>query len=304
MTSDTTFSITTFNVQNLFPAFSDPLQTKAGSISPGDEAVKRIKLRRTIHETLALPEIIALQEIGDEQILQQLAGEINNAAGTAYAAAAPHTSDRRGIRLGFMWDTARVKKEKIWQLDGEDVAAAFGAVSPNPGREPLAATFVIAGRPITILNNHLKSNYIPEADAENAEEIRGANSALRLAQAQVLRDFAAAQLAADPAAWLLITGDFNDGSTAVDAPLGYLLHHPPPLIRLLPPAEEEPPYTLQYAGVRQLLDHMLASQGMAEGCTAVRIDHINAAADPLLALDPTVLNRSSDHDPLTALFSW
>ena len=214
-TANKTFqlAIATFNVQNLFSAGSNPVVTKAGYITAEKELVKRRKLILAVERELGLPEILALQEVGDAQILHKLASGLNEAAGTAYQSAAPATSDRRGIRLGFLWDEARVEKEAIMQMSGADVAAAFGQSSPNPGREPLAGLFQIKGRRIMIINNHFKSNFIPEANLHLAEPLLLANAAQRRAQAAVLQAFAAPRLARNPQELLLITGDFNDGST-------------------------------------------------------------------------------------------
>jgi len=294
--------ITTFNVQNLFPATSDPDITKAGVITPESEARKRRKLALAVQQELELPAIIALQEIGDEIILSTLAAEINAAAGTRYAGAAPPTSDRRGIRLGFLWDERRVQLDNLEQLQGADVAAAFGPSSPNPGREPLIGIFTAGACRIVIVNNHFKSNFIPEANLHLAEQMLLANAAQRRAQAAVLQAFAAARLATDPQEWLLITGDFNDGSTAPDSPLGRLLRGEPQLIHLLFAAGIRD-YTFMREGETQLLDHMLASPAMAAACTAVTVRHFNSHVHPALALDPTTPARSSDHDALEARFT-
>ena len=296
--------ITTFNVQNLFPLTADPDVAKVGLLTPQGIDTKLAKLTLAIVYELRLPHIIAVQEVGGISPLRALARRVNTAVDSVdYRAVAPATSDRRGLRLGFLWDAARVQALSLGQLAGTAVSNAFGADCANPGREPLLGVFQVQGQQIAVINNHFKSNYVPEAQSAFAEKLRVANAELRLAQAAAVRAYAEWRQATFADEWLLVTGDFNDGSLSPGSPLAYLTAGEPPLTNLLlAQPHDEPPYTLVWDEAAQLLDHMLADPQMARACTAVNVLHFNADYSTDLQDDATTACRSSDHDALEAHF--
>ncbi|GAB4265271.1 MAG: hypothetical protein Kow0080_05310 [Candidatus Promineifilaceae bacterium] len=297
------FTVTTFNVQNLFSPGADETITRVPPARPEETAVRVQKLTQAIVTELSLPHILALQEVGDEAVLRQLAEQVNRAAGTAYTAAAPLTSDRRGTRLAFMWDANRVQAKAVWQLTGEEVAAAFGKQSDSPGREPLIGEFVVQDQLICLVNNHLKSNYVAAEDDALADAIHQKSHAQRLAQARVNRRFVDDWLSRHEDGWLLVLGDFNDGDTQPGSPQALLLDGQPPLTNLLlDKGDGVRPYTFQRLGQYQLLDHILASPAAAVACTAVNALHFNADFDPALQTNPETVLRASDHDPVEACF--
>lgn len=299
--------ITTFNLYNLFPVAASPEEYVGGAATAEALETQLCKLALAIQHELALPEVMVVQEVADEGLLQALADRVNAAADTRYRAAAPPTSDRRGIRVGFVWDEARVALTELYQLVGPEVAAAFGADSANPGREPLVGVFGLHGRSMTIVANHFKSNYIPDelADAESA--LRQANAGQRQVQARVVRQFANEVLAADPAALLMVAGDLNtDLPQTPDSmhPLRVLAGVPGevPLRNLVNRVGGTAVYTFKWDTGPAVLDHMLVSPRLWELVTAVNILHFNVDYPPDLAADPMTACRSSDHDPLEVQF--
>lgn len=300
----TCFTVTTFNVQNLYSPGADETITRVPPAAPEETAVRVQKLTQAIVAELSLPHVIALQEVGDEAVLRQLAEQVNRTAGTAYTAAAPPTSDRRGTRLALMWDANRVQAQATWQLAGEEVAAAFGKQSGSPGRESLIGEFIIQGQLVCLVNNHLKSNYVAADDEALADAIRQKSHEQRLAQARVIRRFVDDWLSRHGDGWLLVLGDFNDGETCSGSPQGLLLNGQPPLMNLLleKGAGGLRPYSFQRSGQYQLLDHILASPAAAAACTAVNALHFNADFDPALQTNAETVLRASDHDPVEACF--
>lgn len=287
-------TVTTFNLYNLFerPDERDAV------------AIKLAKLTLALQYELYLPEILCLQEVGSETLLQQLAMSVNAAARTQYQIIAPACSDLRGIRLGLMWDADRVQLSRAYQLSGTAVAAAFGPDSGNPGREPLVAELECAGTPLTVVNNHFKSDYLGDALPADHPRMLREFRVQRSAQAQVVRDFADGRLASDPDALILIAGDFNDTHHGDDSPLRVLEGGPDaaPFTNLLPSTRERQPYSFIKDGQRLLLDHMLASPALLARLTAVQVRHFNAAFPEDFEGDPTTAVRVSDHDPLEASF--
>lgn len=299
------FSIATFNLYNLFmnpPETAVPLSARLS------------KLTLAIKDTLLLPEIIAVQEVDSTAVLQQLAIQLNKHTGADYQAAAHATSDRRGIQVGVLYDQSRVIGNRLWQMSGPEVEAAFGISSFSPGREPFVGEFVVGdrlsgGRPLTLIVNHFKSNYVGEADPALHEQMRQASEAQRMAQAQVVRDFVNDLLAADSAAWVLVAGDLNDcprrarrdGRTSPVTILEGSAAETP-LVNLLMSQGNPFTYTFFWEGDTMILDHLLASPSLAQQLTAVRVPHINTPFSPDFGHDPTTPFRSSDHDPLIAWF--
>ena len=51
-----------------------------------------------------------------------------------------------------------------------------------------------------------------------------------------------------------------------------------------------------------IIDHLLASEELANRCATVAVPHINCTASPLEIVDPEAPRGASDHDPLLAVF--
>ena len=303
--------ITTFNLYNLFDEGRDVMARVGGEWIRPFLPTQLAKLSLAIRHELALPHILAVQEVSSEAVLQRLGDAVNAAAGTAYRAISPATSDRRGIQIGFLYDQKRVELRQAYQLGGTAVAAAFGPQSPNPGREPLVGQFRVHGLDLTIVNNHFKSNYIPEEFTAETQERLAANLAQRNAQAQVVRDFANTLLADNMSALLLVTGDLNTSrrggpEEAVAEPLRILAGRPsePPLTSLLPLKRDIHEYTFIWEERNEILDHTLVSPALLALFAGVDVLHFNALYPEAEWLNGATAVRSSDHDPLEARFQF
>lgn len=269
--------------------------------------VKLAKLTLALVEELALPDIVAVQEVGDELLLAELAEKVNDEAGTAYRAEAPPCSDRRGIRVGLLWDAARVELTEAAPLAGPEVAAAFGPTSASPGREPLLARFRVARRSLTVIANHLKSDYIGDVPPEKVAGARAACVAQRLAQARAVRAAVDDLMAGDPAGWLVVAGDLNQTAEAkADNPVNVLMGQgaAPRLLPVLARAQNHDAYTFRRDGDPLRLDHMLLSPGLAPHLVSGCVHHFNVDFLERYQYDETTARRVSDHDPLSAYFSF
>lgn len=297
--------ITTFNVWNLLEvsAETSPLALPA-------QSTHLTKLALAVRLELKLPAILIVQEAGSQRLLQDLADRINAAAHTNYAALLLPTSDQRGIHPGFLWDQRRVALRQAYQLGGPAVEAAFGAAGPYPCREPLAGHFDVAGRPLTILANHFKSDYVGEVEDETArQQLLRQSHDQRLAQARVVRAWANARLSADPDGWLLVAGDFNTTWCSLDAPCGVcplcILEgqgDEPPLTNLLRRQADPAVYTFVRETGPVVLDHILVSPALLPQVAGVDVLHFNAGLGDIWRDDPTTVLRASDHDPVEARF--
>ncbi|MCA9872460.1 MAG: hypothetical protein KC441_02365 [Anaerolineales bacterium] len=303
--------VTTFNLYNLFDERGDVTVRIGGEWLRPSLSTQLTKLALAVRHELNLPHILAVQEVGSETVLQQLGDVVNGVAATAYRAISPATSDRRGIQIGFLFDERRVELVRAQQLEGPAVAAAFGPQSPNPGREPLVGEFRVNGRTLTIVNNHFKSNYIPEEFTAETEERLAVNLAQRTAQARVVRDFANGMLAKNPDALLLVTGDLNTSrrggpEEAVAEPLRILAGRPsePLLTNLLPLKQDIHTYTFIWEGRNEILDHVFVSPALLARLAGVDVLHFNALYAETEWLNGETAVRSSDHDPLEARFQF
>ncbi|MEW6379217.1 MAG: hypothetical protein AB1611_06385 [bacterium] len=305
--------ITTFNAENLF---SLPDTNPAGGgdgwgcLTPERLEIKLNKLALAIRLELRRPEIIIVQEVGGDRILQNLGDRVNAAAGTVYRATSFKTSDKRGLEVGFLWDSSRVELLEAFQLSGPQVNAAFGLASPSPGREPIVGVFMIRGKQVTIIGNHFKSMLGDDIlSGFDGLSVR-ITETQRKAQARVVRSFVNSILDRDPDALVMVAGDFNDTqfgkrNEGAEFPLAILEGGAGevPLTDLITlKKEEEHAFTFIHNEVAQMLDHILVSPALLKLFAAVDILHFNAAFPFELSEDASTTRRASDHDPVEGRF--
>ena len=110
----------------------------------------------------------------------------------------------------------------------------------------------------------------------------------RIQQAQIVNDFVDAILAVDSNAAIAVLGDLNDFDFSVPLAIvkGGVLTN---LVESLPQAER---YSFVFDGNAQILDHLLASSGLAVNVSLFDIAHVNSE----------FTTQASDHDPLVAQF--
>lgn len=298
-------SLTTFNVENLYP--NDP---------------KMENLSRKIVYNLSLPDILALEEVGDNngkandsivaanETYETLIKAIKDESGVQYDYANIDPLDdqdggARGfnIRAGILY-----RPDKGLQLVRSDVGNAENAtiittddqgkphLSLNPGRidpmnpafnnnrKPLVTEFEYNGTSLFVIANHLKSkNEDQEPYGSNQPPDRMTENQ-RHKQAQVIRTFVNMILNADPNANVVVLGDLNDFqfSETLNILKGGDLYN---AIESLKPEEQ---YTYIHEGNSQVLDHILMSRNLSDAGFAVDVVHINSE----------FANRTSDHDPV------
>lgn len=313
------FTVTTFNVENLFDLIDDPRKSDDVPTSAQLET-KLAKLALAVQLELQLPEILVVQETENTAILQELGNRINAVAGTDYVATSFESSDGRGIEVGFLWDDKRVDLVRAYQLTDtivSGVSAAFGPTSASPGREPLVGVFNVTnnlqGNLLTIIGNHFKSKSGDEALYSIATlEGRAPNRSTevqRKQQARVVRAFADQLLTADPEAWVMVAGDLNDfefsePGEGPDNPIAILegLEGPAPLYALVFSEREAERFSFVFDGNSQVLDHILVSHALRNQFVGLDFLHFNAGYPEALRSDATTPIRASDHDAVEARF--
>ncbi|NOZ72442.1 MAG: hypothetical protein GXP38_11120 [Chloroflexi bacterium] len=222
------------------------------------------------------------------------------------------------IRVGFLFRPDRVRfvdrpggdattaTEIVDTVTGPHLTLSPGRVDPNNpafaadpaigyqnSRKSLAAEFRFNGQTIFVVVNHFKSKGGDDPLFGRVQPPVLNTEAQRIAQAQVINDFADQILASNPKANIIVLGDLNDFdfSPPLTALKGGVLTN---VVETLPRADR---YSFIYNGNSQQLDHLLISPNLAQNhFLAADIVHVNA--------DFAASTHASDHDPVLAIFEF
>jgi YVTN family beta-propeller protein len=302
-------TVASYNVLNLNPL-------------PATNA-QRATLANQIVNNLATPDIIALQEIQDNdgttngttstvtdatETLQALVEAIAAAGGPQYAFTdvAPIDDTSGGvpggnIRNAYLYNPERVSLNSVVSLTPEVLTTAEVSV---PGaftefadaRNPLLAEFEFNGSSITLINNHLTSRFGSSPTFGATQPIIEAGEAAREAQVQALKEYVDFLLAADPSRNVGVLGDFNTFQFTND--LAEILPGTGDervLSNLVNTLTDDNVYSFIFEGNSQVLDHFFVTDQLL---TQAEFDIVHTNVD-FPQVDNTV---GSDHDPLLARF--
>ncbi|MCT4355028.1 endonuclease/exonuclease/phosphatase family protein [Streptomyces sp. Je 1-79] len=302
-------AVATYNVENLDP--SDPQE-------------KFDALAAAVVKNLASPDILALEEIQDnngakndgtvaaDQTLKKFTDAIVAAGGPAYEwrSIDPENNKDGGepggnIRQAFLFNPERVA---FTDRAGGDAATATDVVrgaggrpelTLSPGRidpantawessrKPLAGEFTFRGRTVFVVANHFGSKGGDESLTSHHQPPVRSSEAKRLLQAQSVNAFVKDVLSIRKDADVLVLGDINDfefSGTTKALTDGGALY---PAVKSLPRSER---YSYVYQGNSQVLDQILTSPGI--GRFEYDSVHINAE----------FADQDSDHDPQVLRF--
>jgi endonuclease/exonuclease/phosphatase family metal-dependent hydrolase len=312
-------TITTWNVQNLTRSdlvFADKLNFLVGTLQALGS------------------DVVALQEILDLNALQELAHRL----GFHHFAAEP---DDRGNRVAFLTRNAPAlpaRQIDQWQLaQGIEVRDfdSNGAVKvlPQFPRPALQITIAHDGEEIDIVTAHLKSKLLTfQGNFSTTNETLRAHTAYfalerRAAEATSLREHVTGLLSASRE--VVALGDLNDGPEAATT---QILYGPPGsqprgpddvthasgafqraddeddqrLFNVTMLVPEKIRWSRRYNGQNELLDHILASEGLMPRVNGLRrvptMSILNEDTPNLIGSNPTVSGVIPDHAPVTATF--
>jgi predicted extracellular nuclease len=306
--STTELAIGTFNVENL---------------DPTDPPAKFARLAGLIVNNLAAPDVLTVEEVQDNSgptdngvvdantTLDMLVAAIQSAGGPTYSYRYVNPVDDAdggepggNIRQVFLFRTARglsfvdrpgggptTATTVVNGPGGPQLSASPGRIDPTSSafttsRKPLAGEFLFRGHHLFVIGNHFNSKGGDDPLFGRFQPPKRSSEAQRHAQAQVVHDFVASILAADPNANVVVDGDLNDFefSDAVTTLKAGVLHD---LIDTLPANER---YSYVFEGNSQTLDHVLVSDALSARPTAFDVVHVNAE----------FADQASDHDPSVA----
>ncbi|MBT2390393.1 endonuclease/exonuclease/phosphatase family protein [Streptomyces sp. ISL-1] len=301
-------AVATYNVENL---------------DPSDPQAKFDALAAAVVNNLASPDILALEEIQDDngakndgtvtagETLKKFTAAIEAAGGPAYESRTidPENNKDGGepggnIRQVFLFNPERVS---FTDRPGGDSKTATGVVQErgraaltlSPGRidpanaawansrKPLAGEFTFRGRTVFVIANHFGSKGGDEGLTSHHQPPVRSSETKRLEQAQAVNAFVKDILKADRRADVLVLGDINDfefSQTTKALTDGGALH---PAVKSLPRSER---YSYVYQGNSQVLDQILTSPSIDD--FAYDSVHINAEFS----------DQNSDHDPQVLRF--
>jgi len=307
-------TVATYNMYNLFDEFDDPDLDD----TVNDPEVVELQLKKhalAIHDMLRMPDLIAVQEVENIEILERLANTEPIAG--VYGAVLIEGPYYRAVDVGLLYRLDRVEilnaeaRQTCTDLDdgygpGEDPNFPCPEGS-NPlfSRPPLVVHIkTIPDGPswwwwrnmfstdLWLVINHFKSKstYAPTyADTEPR----------RIEQAEWCGALVDEIQAADPSAKVMVLGDLN--SFEFEAPITTLVAGG--LTDLIYQVPKSSRYTYIYRGVSEVLDHILITPSLEDIFLKARVVHFNPDLSwPHFGDDPTTGVWSSDHDVLMTSF--
>jgi predicted extracellular nuclease len=313
--SNNQLAVSTFNVENLAPA---------------DPQIKFDRLAAQIVNNLRSPDILALEEIQDNNgaarlgivdstlTSDKLIAAISAAGGPAYSArwVNPENLTDGGapggnIRQVFFYRSDRgvgfaeapagdaVTAETLTMIDGKPhLALNPGRITPanaawTDSRKPLVAEFTFRGATVFAIANHFASKGGDDPLFGRWQQPIRSSETGRHLQAQEVRTFVDQLLAADRHAKVVVLGDINDFefSQTVDLMVGSGATALADLPRTLPRSER---YSYVFEGNSQVLDQILISRALtvaAHGASGPAFDY------DIVHTNSEFFDQDSDHDP-------
>lgn len=298
----------TYNVENLDP--SDPQE-------------KFDALAGAVVNNLSSPDILALEEIQDDNgatddgtvsadaTIARFTAAIVAAGGPAYEARTVDPENKTdggepggNIRQVFLFNPERVSftdraggdattaTEAVRQDGKAGLSLSPGRIDPandawKDSRKPLAGEFTFRGKPVVVIANHFGSKGGDESLVSHHQPPNRISEAQRHLQAKAVNTFVKDLLKIQRSAQVLVVGDINDfefsATTKALTADGALY----PAVKSLPAPER---YSYVYQGNSQVLDQILTSPAVDDfDYDSV---HINAE----------FADQNSDHDPQVLRF--
>ncbi len=306
-------SIATFNVENLDPA---------------DGPAKFDALAAIIVNNLRSPDIIALEEVQDNNgptndavvdanlTYETLIAAIQASGGPAYDYRQVNPVDDQdggepggNIRVGFLFRTDADGLKFVDRATGEDPSTAGTRVVDHPSgprlslspgritptdpaweasRKPLVGEFKYRGETLFVIANHFRSKGGDQPLFGRFQPPARSSEEQRHEQARLVNEFVDSILAADADANIAVLGDLNDFQFSETLDI-VKGGALVNLIETLPVPEQ---YTYVFEGNSQALDHILVSKNLYAALVGYDVVHVNAE----------FVDQISDHDPQVARF--
>jgi predicted extracellular nuclease len=302
ITGAPTIRIATINAENFFDFDDAPPPIDDDVPSANEYRTKLAKLAGTVRDRLGAPDVLAMQEVENTRVLDDLLAR-PELKGLGYRYVTLPTNGRRSINPVLLYrGDVEVTGAHQWQRSAptgeESVWRPVSAPKPTEeeplfAREPLVVDLKVTpkqgGDPVdlTVVVNHLISKYSPHGLPTEP---------LRVEQAMFLRESVDKLRGEHPEREVIVLGDMNDtpDSKALKALVG--TKREPTLVNasatLVPEAER---YSFIYDGKSELIDHITVTPGLVDRIERAGVRHGNADLPVGEAWDSSPA-RGSDHD--------
>ncbi|MHA1939904.1 MAG: endonuclease/exonuclease/phosphatase family protein, partial [Candidatus Thorarchaeota archaeon] len=305
------FTVATYNMYNLFDEFDDPDKID-GPPSAEEVELQLTKHALTIKEILRMPDLIAVQEVENIEILERLTK--TKPIQGKYGAVLIDGPYGRAVDVGLLYRKNRVTivsaeaRQTCTDLDdgyGPGTDPNFPCpegYNPLYSRPPLVVHLKTHGKwyrgrhgggtDLWLIINHFKSKstYAPTyADTEPR----------RIQQAEWVSSLVDEIQDNNCRAKVMVIGDLN--SYENEAPITTLIDGG--LTNLVFEVNKRSRYSYIYRGMSGVLDHILITPSLHRNFLFARFVHFNTDFPyPLWNGDPTTGIRSTDHDVFMASF--
>lgn len=274
--SDKSFIVMSYNVENLFDTINDPDKEDEDFLPSGKQkwtAERYAKKLEQLSKVIAtinsknLPAVIGLYEIENKAVVEALAATTRLQKGK-YGVVHYESPDKRSIDVAMMY-----RKNKFTVLSSKALYVRLPEEPPYPTRDILYVKGM-AGKTDTL---HLFFNHWPSRRSGADESEKN-----RIAAATVLRHSVDSVFKTSPAARIVIMGDFNDypdnislvktlGADTVSMP-----EKTSGLFNLTYSHEKKNEGTYNYKGDWGMLDQFIVSYGLLKSPKGLHV-HSNAA---------------------------
>lgn len=305
------FTVATMNAENFFDPVDAPPPVDDDVPSRNEYNAKLARMAGAIRERLHFPDMVAMQEVENVEVLKDLVSrpEIKS---MGYKYALLPTNGHRSINPALLYRGDRVEVTDVRQAQKQvsikDAAGSSAMFNPDGtaadsgplfSREPLIVDLTVKDgekkADLTVIANHLISKFSP----------RGLpTEPIRIEQAKYLNGLVRDLRSAHPEREVLVVGDLNDtpDSKSLKALVGTAKS--PVLKNVIadnvPKGEQ---YSYNYGGQNDLIDHILATPNLAKRVEAAGVHHFNADT-PANARWGTAAQGATDHDPPYATFRF
>jgi uncharacterized protein len=292
------------------------------NLSPNDANAKFERLATILVENMRSPDLVALEEIQDNDgatnsTITDASATWNRFIATVTAVGGPTyqfreidpVDDQDGgqpggnIRVGFLFRTDRGLEfvDRPGGTSTSSTAVAEGASGPeltfSPGRldpsnpafvasrKPLAGEFRWRGETVFAVANHFSSKGGDQPLFGRFQPPNRVTETQRHQQAEVVREFVEQALAVDRRARVIVMGDLNDFefSRTLD------IVESAPTINLMETLKKDARYSYVFDGNSQTLDQILVTRALRHRAEYDSV-HVNAE----------FFDQASDHDPQVA----
>ncbi|AMB57538.1 ExeM/NucH family extracellular endonuclease [Microterricola viridarii] len=298
--------LASFNVFNYFTTLSSVNSGARGAATQAEFDIQKSKIVAAINgldaDVVALMEIENSVKLGTpadiDHALNDLVAGLNADAGSEVWAAVPTPTALNDAAITDFITSALIYKKDAVATVGDSKTVIDETVW-DIAREPIAQTFSIGARTVTVVANHFKSKSPASGNtAPEPADGQGFFNAERTEQAQSLLKFSTDLQTASGSDDVFLIGDFN--AYAHEDPINVFTAAG---WSDLVPAKAAGQYTYSFNGELGSLDHVLASPSVAPRVTGAGVWNINSPewgdrGYEFGATEAGTPFRSSDHDPI------